>query len=168
MANGRVHAGDCLLIGILGGIIAESRGVPLLVCVAYGVGALAGILLSPDLDQDGLTNSETVVFRRSRILGHTFFIYWYLYAIVIKHRSPWSHFPILGTVVRVAYLSPLWWLLFIKVGLPIPYLAIPALIGLAVADLLHWLRDGMLFKKKRRKWVRKRYRFALLTRGEQT
>ena len=169
MANGRVHSGDCVLIGSLGGIIAYQAGVPLVSCITFLFGSLVGVLLSPDLDQDGLTNSETVVFRRFRILGHTFFLYWYIYAVALKHRSPWSHFPILGTALRLAYLSPLWWLLFVFIGLPVPDLAVPAVVGLAVADLLHFLRDGKRRKKRKRgKKKRKRYQLALLTRGVQT
>ena len=121
---------------------------------ACALGCLAGIFLTPDLDQEGRSMSESLLVRRSFGLGYLWLLLWFPYAKLIRHRSPLSHFPILGTAGRVFYMT-LW-------------LAIPAyfgyrlrepspemwtllgwgMLGLALSDFGHFIfdlkwRDGL-------------------------
>lgn len=127
------------------GVGLIEMGVPLHTSApAALVSALGAVIISPDLDQDGLTKSETSILKRSRILGWAWFLYWLPYAKAIRHRHWLSHAPIIGTTIRLLYLSPLWYLLFVKLGLAVSEWAPYAVGGLMVLDLCHWLRDGML------------------------
>ncbi|MEO0869003.1 MAG: DUF2227 family putative metal-binding protein [Cyanobacteria bacterium J06642_11] len=99
-------------------------------------GALVGLWLSPDLD---CVHSQAK--RRWRSLGLGWL--WYPYRqIVPRHRHPLSHLPILGTAGRLVYLG---WPLLVW-GDPAWLIwwtwAVAATVGLAVADLGHWVADG--------------------------
>lgn len=94
-------------------------------------GCLLNLMLSPDLDGHR-SNSK----RRWGILSW----YWYPYEKLISHRSIFSHFPMLGSAIRLGYVSlpyQLWmrheinWVL-----------TIPVYLGLCVADTLHWIMDS--------------------------
>jgi uncharacterized metal-binding protein len=62
-------------------------------------------------------------------LGHW---YWLPFGLMVKHRSRWSHGPVLGTVVRAAYGWP--WLLLLVVLSPWP-------VGLGAAIALGFLAN---------------------------
>ena len=100
-------------------------------------GVLSGVYLTPDLDVDNGIRSFTYM---PKIITPVWRAFWYPYAKAIKHRSPLSHLPGLGTAIRVAYMAtPLfvagaidnthWWFA-------------PWFVGLVVSDTLHWLMDG--------------------------
>lgn len=149
MANGSVHFGDSVIVAIGGGVWLADKGTPLAACLAFGLGSLVGgILIGPDLDQDGKTKSETFM-ERLPIIGTLWFMFWYPYARAIKHRHWASHAPLIGTLGRLLYmglmLAPLWWLLFVKWRWELPTLPWWApywLGGLSLSDAFHWLRDG--------------------------
>ncbi len=124
------------------------------------------IFVNPDLDQDGLSYAETMFTKLTRfdlgkkplgVLVSRFFrgigitlmglwiAIWGMYSAMIKHRSPLSHWPILGTAIRVAYiLVPIVMLTGnYQVFLSTWFLYTVA--GLALADAGHFLRDiGLL------------------------
>jgi uncharacterized metal-binding protein len=153
MATGEKHAA-----------ITQTLALSTVVAVAYamgnvstavlaGGGCLAGLLIEPDLDVDGITQSERLLLKNILPLGVVWYIVWYPYAWVISHRSRISHFPILGTLGRLLYLS-LWVFtiaaLLGQVGalygwlqtVPLPYVA-AFVAGLVIADVGHWIADGM-------------------------
>ncbi|NEQ51580.1 MAG: metal-binding protein [Leptolyngbya sp. SIO3F4] len=66
---------------------------------------LSGLMMGPDLD------IQSVQYRR---WGPIRWI-WYPYQVLVKHRSKWSHGPIIGTLVRVIYLA-VWVALFATLG----------------------------------------------------
>lgn len=93
--------------------------------VEYAAGALVGILISPDLDVDAKNISNQII--REKIGGRPnakqkdkpWFVFrrrvawavekvwdglWYFYRESVKHGSPLSHFPVLSTLFRLAYL----------------------------------------------------------------
>lgn len=105
MASGIVHAACSLALaavsfGVVAGALGE-WGAGL----ACGAGCLSGIFLTPDLDQEGLSHSENTLIKWSLGLGFLWLMLWYPYAKLIKHRSPLSHFPLLGTALRLLYLG---------------------------------------------------------------
>jgi uncharacterized metal-binding protein len=59
---------------------------------------------------------------------------------LFKHRSFWTHTPVIGTIIRLAYFG--WWLYFTVQTFPIEFV-----IGLIAADLLHWLMDLKVFSR---------------------
>jgi len=102
---------------------------------------LGGYWLSPDLD------IKSRPFRRWSILR---FI-WIPYQRLIPHRSPLSHSPVLGSLIRLVYLAawlcPLW-LLFPdlqRMQWAIDWMKVAAfLVGVELSALNHLLLDGLL------------------------
>jgi hypothetical protein len=104
-------------------------------------GSLSGLLFSPDWDYN-LDLPEKIVFGRVlRRFRHIPLYYQYLclYALIFPHRSFFSHFPIISTLIRVTWaifpLVLLWYL---------PVHTILWLIGLILADTVHYLLDFKL------------------------
>ena len=84
-------------------LITRSPVITSLVSGSYLIG---GLMLGPDLD------IHSVQYRRWGPLRWI----WLPYQIAIKHRSPISHGPIIGTALRVIYLS-FWLALFALLGI---------------------------------------------------
>lgn len=118
------------------------------------LGCLLGIALTPDLDQVGVSKSEWGLVKWLGPVGFLWMAFWWPYARVIPHRSPWSHLPGLGTLGRILYsiiLLSLIWIILGRPALPvIPEwgwaLAHGGWRGLLVSDIGHFLLD--LFPKK--------------------
>jgi len=118
---------------------------PLLTVVGYEMGDL----LSPDLDQIGVSNSEALMMRRLGPLGALWAGYFMLYAYLIRfiggHRSFWSHSPFIGTGIRLVYGTwfmwlGLWW--YRVIPDPTLYMSMVSIwLGLSLSDGVHWLAD---------------------------
>ena len=149
MSAGCVHqkASVALGVGFLLGSLAYGPGWE------YVIGALVGIMLTPDLDVDAGNISNQII--RDRIGGrpngkqrdHSWFIIrrrvawlvekawdglWYFYRKSLKHGSELSHFPIISTLFRLGYLF-----LFLLV---IPYVVLALIVpgGWSIGVELHW------------------------------
>lgn len=141
--------------------------------LAVVLGVVAGIFITPDLDfaeakivhpiHKALTFMPDAAiaryiarrlprsYKRSRRWLQRFSIYrfiWYPYGWLLPHRSRWSHFPVISTMLRIFYvglwLSPLIFLEIIPLETMIAhnfYILLWA-IGLTISDLLHWAMDG--------------------------
>lgn len=133
MASGKTHDRATLAIAAALGTVAVTTPVPM----AIAVGSLAGLLLSPDLDL-----SKCNARRRWGALG----IIWEPYAAMLPHRSQASHAPIIGTLGRLAYLAAIGLPLPLLFPVTVPWHLWPTLawfaVGLAIADIGHWLLDG--------------------------
>lgn len=68
---------------------------------AVAIGSLIGLLITPDLDQEGSTFTEHVL-RRVPLVGYLFQVSWYGYALLFRHRG-WSHHIIIGTPTRILW-----------------------------------------------------------------
>lgn len=123
MASGKTHDAYVLAAAVLLGLTTSP---------AIAVGCVAGLILSPDLD----TRSNALRRWDSCGLGW----YWWPYRNAIRHRSPLSHWPVLGTLGRLLWLTPFLGLLLWG-GLP-EMVMIWAGVGLAIADTVHWVLDG--------------------------
>lgn len=113
--------------------------------LAAAAGCLAEILIGPDLDQVDqaiIHHGERRFIRYVPVLGYLWLALWDLYARLIPHRHPLSHFPVLGTAGRLGWLH----LVARAVGLdPFavdPELFIGMVTGLLVGDTLHWVMDS--------------------------
>lgn len=134
MSSGKTHAKASLSIAIpatVGAILLTNDPLSGLLC---GLGCALGVLLSPDLDVDHKTISETIL---PEPLETLFYLYWYIYAKIMKHRSKISHAPLISTTLRVLY--AFWWLIFVDISLF--WTLRWVWIGLAISDFLHWLMD---------------------------
>jgi uncharacterized metal-binding protein len=147
MASGRVHAACSLALAALSFGVVASVSDDFGAATACASGCLLGILLTPDLDQEGLSFSEQTLIKATLGLGYLWLMLWYPYAKLIKHRSPLSHFPILGTAGRLLYL-------FIVAAIPAYFgyrLQAPPdhwwpilgwiVAGIALSDAGHWIFD---------------------------
>ena len=171
MADGKTHAlGTQALAVLLFAAEATSgkvNGYGLVPTLTYSTllagGAMLGLILTPDLDVNAGSISEDEVREISPFGENLWWIYWFPYRWILPHRSPLSHWPIIGTIGRLLYVSIPYW-----IGLAIAYFASPpvfiwlgqagiwlvtisyfrvAVLGLIGADLLHFFMDGRIFHK---------------------
>ena len=107
MPSGRTHDRItywCLpFVAIPTALITRSPTVTVIVSLSFLIG---GLMLGPDLD------IHSVQYTRWGPLRWI----WLPYQIAIKHRSNLSHGPIIGTALRVLYLS-VWLSLFALIGI---------------------------------------------------
>ncbi|PQV64540.1 putative metal-binding protein [Abditibacterium utsteinense] len=147
MASGKVHtACSMALAAISFGAIAGGLGDTHL-GAACAAGCIAGIFLTPDLDQEGLSHSENILIKATLGIGYLWLLLWYPYAKLIPHRSPLSHFPVLGTAIRLLYLG-IWAAIpayfGFRMSAPSPEmwpLLQWGIFGLALSDLGHFVFD---------------------------
>lgn len=137
MPSGSVHTITTIALAV--GTVATGQPT------AATVGVLSGLILSPDLDVDkgfiGLAH-----LRRVPVIGWllavAWRVFWYPYAKIVPHRSPISHAPIVGTLLRVGYLAvPVLAINYAGVGMALPAGFGLWLAWLAVADGLHIILD---------------------------
>ena len=145
MASGRVHAVASLGLAVPTGLLAANQwGAQ--VGLATALGCAAGVFLSPDLDLSGRTVSETLLYRLHPIIGFPFQILWFPYALMFKHRGV-SHWPVIGTATRLAYLALPAAVVWFVMGRPV----VPSfwewpetwgwVAGVVISDVVHWLMD---------------------------
>lgn len=153
MPKGTTHAKATLALAAAGGFFAFHNGYPLPQVMALTGGTLAGLILTPDLDIDEGCISHDIVRRTAgRGIGRLWALFWRPYGLMLPHRSRLSHMPVLGTAIRLAYISILPALLWFFAGLfavgllnnPVfPAWGIWAIGGLVLADTLHYLMDTL-------------------------
>ena len=171
MADGRTHAlGTQLLAVILaaseatyGKINGYALEPTLIYSAVLAGGTMLGLILTPDLDVNAGSISEQEIREYSPFGENLWWIYWYPYRMILPHRSPFSHGPIIGTIGRLLYISIPYW---IAIGvayfvsgmwfnvltqngiwlITLPHFRV-AVLGLAGADLLHFFMDRRMFHR---------------------
>jgi len=98
-----------------------------------GIGVGLTILVHPDLDQ-----AESHKGFWSTL--------WWPYGALVKHRSFVSHFPVVSSIIRAAYLFTmvyaLYWLLTPRIEINVPHiLYIHLLVGMCMSDWVHIIMD---------------------------
>lgn len=120
-----------------------SRDLKITLLVACGV--MVGLVMEPDLDVVHRTKSEARVASIHPILGLVWYWFWLPYAKAIPHRSWVSHLPIVGTGLRVLYLTWIPMVIYVSLGNDLSTLPIQDILwvclGLAASDLAHWGMD---------------------------
>jgi len=146
--NGKAHATASLVLALPCGVAAYAVTENVAVSVGATVGCLAGTLLTPDLDVDGITSSEWWLVKKLGPLGFLWMAAWWPYAKIIPHRHWLSHAPIVGTIGRLAYVLLPVVLLCVALGVELPEIPLVAwhaiagaVRGLMVSDTAHWLMD---------------------------
>lgn len=155
MATGLEHENATMILSpVVGVAVFHFTGDVILGCCAMW-GCYMGIYVSPDLDIAEVTRSERIAMNRYAIVGRLYYLYWIPYGRIIPHRHPLSHWPVLGTVLRVFYLLAFPFIVSLALGnwfpqLPMMFLAatfslyfLAAVLGLCVADAAHWAMDVM-------------------------
>jgi uncharacterized metal-binding protein len=149
VAKGVTHR--WITLGVSGACLGTVLFAGPAVALPMTAGCLAGIWIEPDLDVEELTRSEySLINSPAPIswLGWLWVLFWWPYGKLIRHRSPLSHWPVLGTALRLLYLSiPL--LLFSAFTGGMPLLLLSPLLpfapflfaGLVLSDLAHWMAD---------------------------
>lgn len=148
MPSGRVHkrvtVPVALISGVTVGVLAGTQAGLL-----TAAGGLATIAIHPDLDLVDSSWRRKIARPRPSIIWWAF---WLPYARSVRHRSPLSHWPIMGTLFRVLYmLFPLllgFLAAFVYNGVPLspigefvaPIVA-PLFLGMAISDAMHWFMD---------------------------
>lgn len=138
MSSGRVHRAITIAATSAIACAGVASSQPK-IALAASAGCAFGVLIHPDLDQE----------------SHAPW-YWFVYAKLFKHRGS-SHWPIFGTLTRLAYMAiPLmlaWIMLEIWLaisGMVLPQWTVPGwtlelaawwVLGLMVSDTLHWIAD---------------------------
>jgi uncharacterized metal-binding protein len=148
MASGKNHDLSILLTSPIVGIVGVYYYSPELGIIAASAHLLAGLYLSPDLD---LVSKP---FKRWGILK----LFWIPYQKLIpRHRHWLSHGVIVGSTVRLLYLSallsPLWFLFpgLQQVQWAISWeKAIAFFLGVELSALNHLLLDGLLLPLPRK------------------
>jgi uncharacterized metal-binding protein len=108
-------------------------------------GCVLGIPVSPDLDQDGVTLAEGVVYGHlGAIPGILWRSYWMPYALAIPHRHWTSHAPVVGTLLRILYLLIVPMIVDLRGAVAVALKLWPLWLGLAISDMAHWAMDFIL------------------------
>jgi len=144
MPSGHSHnrVNGFLLVAALGGALA--LGAPLEAGASLAAGVALGFVINPDLDLDGgsiaMHNVRRTIGRPAAWLWRAL---WWPYSKLIEHRSKWSHRPLLGTSLRVAYLALLLFPLTSRAWAWVnPWLFGLAFAGLCLSDFVHWALDS--------------------------
>lgn len=147
MPDGHIHARATAIVAIAAPLILYRAGVANTAHAAYvSAGALTGILVSPDLDlMENGNLSLAIIRKRSHFLAWLWKIFWYPYARVHHHRGM-SHWPIIGTVVRVLYLAFPFTIILVLFRIRVPPLPwfFPAFAGLCLVDIVHIFLDAVV------------------------
>jgi uncharacterized metal-binding protein len=134
MPQGKVHAANSIgtaAIILVGGYCGSFYFVEV---AGTFLGCVLGIFLSPDLDVNRGYIGDSLLRKVPYIgwlLSLVWWAYWRPYALIVPHRSSFSHLPVWGTFWRYLIFSiPVWvvwyfytfqiswnWVLFVFVGL---------------------------------------------------
>jgi uncharacterized metal-binding protein len=130
------------------GLLTVNRIVAVCVPLGYALGSI----IDPDLDELGITGSEARLMKTvvlAPLIGWTS-----LYAVLMKplggHRSVWSHTPVVGTFIRLCFMSFPFVVLLHYLQLPMsqaPQIFIGLLAGLSIADAVHWVLDFIVYRR---------------------
>jgi uncharacterized metal-binding protein len=134
MPSGRTHDRITLwtlpLVAGLVQVVAQRSTLTLMICGGFLFG---GLMMGPDLDTHSIHYKRWGIFRWI----------WLPYRQSMRHRSPWSHGPIMGTTVRVLYLM-LW-------------LGLVSLVSVAAVNEM--VQIGWSWNQLGQFWLRQFYRY---------
>lgn len=156
MASGKTHAGITVVTSGLLAIGMWKTGYLTEQIHLVAAGCMSGIFLSPDMDVDaGFLGHAYVDKYLGKIVGAVWRALWWPYAILIPHRSPLSHAPVISTTLRLVYWYTIYVIACIVFKWPvwIPDFAHAGLLyfGLVASDVMHYIADIVSTSLKRRK-----------------
>lgn len=107
MASGKTHSRVAVLAGVVG-VVATMVWLPEAPLEKVAVGFALGWAVTPDADVDHATVEELWWDRIplvGRAVGTVYQMVWLPYARLIPHRDALSHWPLVGTAGRIAYMA---------------------------------------------------------------
>lgn len=106
MSSGKVHATTTIVLATISLPILVWIAVKTGILVVFMIpGILLGILITPDLDIDNRIVSHRYMRNwLGRPIGYLWYYFWHSYSISFKHRSVWSHAPVISTLVRLTFI----------------------------------------------------------------
>lgn len=136
MPSGRTHdiitATSTPIIGFLSYKITNDINASTILTLSY---LFSSLMFNGDLDIDSRPLRRWSLFKWI----------WFPYKKYIPHRSIWSHGIIIGTVIRLLYLMPIFILLYIHLNLELSalnwYFIVIGLIGLELGNTVHTVSD---------------------------
>lgn len=137
MPNGKTHDKITFIttpiIGVLSYYLLNNNLISTLILITTYI--FASIMFNGDLDTNSKPYNRWWIFK----------IIWIPYQLMFSHRSIWSHGIILGTIVRLIYISPIIYCVFQIFNLSLVdinwNLMIIILIGLESGNTIHTLSD---------------------------
>lgn len=158
MSAGKVHTKASVMLA--GAFCLSSIWFGNVDGVFLALGSLVGVVINPDLDVNhGNTDGLKHIKKR---LGKPFTagwqFMWFMYRKSLKHGSPLSHLPVVGTIGRLVYLflflvtPPVIMFSYITNVSSLSVLVqsvtfiiscYKVIIGLMCADLIHWALDKL-------------------------
>jgi uncharacterized metal-binding protein len=146
MSNGRTHSLVSVIAGGIATGVSISSGLSYVDSIAIGLGCLSGILITPDHDlMESSGNVSLAVLRDDfgSIASNLWRIAWYPYARIIPHRHFISHFPVISTAIRVAYITivPFVLMRIMQIEIAFDPMFVYWFIGLCISDTLHAIFD---------------------------
>lgn len=133
MPDGATHSVITIAAGAATVAGLAYLGRPTSELLPLSIGFFVSLAVNPDLDLNRR-------FPKRNPARWLWWIYWYPYSRLIGHRSLYSHIPIIGTAIRVAYLFPLVAIFgYLWEWIP-PIATIVA--GLAISDAIHAVVDA--------------------------
>lgn len=155
MSAGTVHVKASVILAsgfTLGAIIALRPELML-----SALGAIVGTIITPDLDVDKAFIGDKIVQKKAGNFAKALWLaFWRPYKKSMKHGRFLSHFPIISTIVRLAYIHfllitlpgtvymliyPSWTPIFVFPPLPLLY-------GLIGSDIIHYFLDILTTESK--------------------
>lgn len=128
----------------------------LMLCAA---GALAGTIITPDLDVDKAFIGDKIIEKKVGSLAKRFWLwFWKPYKTSMKHGRYLSHFPVISTLVRLLYIhfrlillpGLVYWLIYPQWDIRQLVLTIPPtfVYGLVGSDIIHYFLDLLTTEHK--------------------
>lgn len=154
MPGGKVHS--ALTLATASGVLApyllvQFNGNP----YEYVAGVAVGLLITPDLDLNNGNISDTMIRKMFPPAQWLWRLLWTPYSLLIPHRSIFSHFPLLGTALRIGYIflvinlaRLLGHFIFQNFDTVLFIWNWSLFFGLCHADLIHWAADITIKSKE--------------------
>ena len=160
MPDGKTHAMLTATAGTVVAITMLRHGFSATEVILVSEGCIASFFLNPDLDVDGGNIGYSWIDKYfGKFAGIAWRAVWWPYAVLMPHRSFWSHAPVVSTLLRVTY----WYIAYVLVAKVLGLAVyVPTqdqiqwwLFGLILSDSLHFLADiiATAVKKRRRRVV---------------
>lgn len=156
MPSGKIHT--ALTLATASGVVAPYAVVNLGGNeYAYLAGCLVGVLIMPDMDVDNGNISDYFIRRVFQPAQWLWRLFWTPYALLVPHRHFISHFPILGTVLRIGYIFLILNLVNLSLSLLTSLFDTVSFVwiwdwsfffGLAHVDAIHWAVDNTIKGKE--------------------
>lgn len=145
MASGREHTLATMAVGAAGVVHFAEVG-NMVAAVMWGAGALYGLVAQPDLDiieEDSGYIGLGIMRETHPLLERLWKAYWLPYGKILGHRSIFSHAPLIGTFLRIAYAFP-----YIVFTGYLPHIASAEwfIAAACATDAAHWIMDWRVWQ----------------------